>query len=242
MRLTAQRILNRHLVNDIGQWDEQDPAWWGRFNVDLAGATLIDFNLSGCHLGAADFSDARFVGLASFRGTHFGGTARFQRASFDQAVFISTVFNGGSNFNLAFFTSFARFDSARFAGGVRFRGTNFTFSRVSFHSARFTGHMEFVATRWPDRSRIDFGMVSLDEDVREDCGDVWVPGWRFDEEENTFVRTSTVEADGDAEHIPNLDGRLRQLRKQARSRHHPRRQLVSPRPPRPRDAPEHRND
>ncbi|WP_103334968.1 pentapeptide repeat-containing protein [Amycolatopsis sp. CA-126428] len=60
VRLTAQRLLARHLHHD----DQKHPpaTFWANMNLDLTGATLIDFDLSNCRVNEATFTQAKFSG------------------------------------------------------------------------------------------------------------------------------------------------------------------------------------
>ncbi len=103
VRLTAQRILARHLRPGP---DPRRPVgtYWSGINLDLTRATLVDFDLSKCSIGTAlfwgttfhfatDFSDATFAGSADFFRARFTGVARFDRAKFhDNAGFNLTEF------------------------------------------------------------------------------------------------------------------------------------------------------
>ena len=64
VRLTAQRILTRHLRDDRAEdqrfTDSPDPRFWPNIRLDLTGATLIDFNLVDAVITDANF---RRVGL-----------------------------------------------------------------------------------------------------------------------------------------------------------------------------------
>ena len=86
VRLTAQRILAEHLRDDRTE-DERstDPPstrFWPGLRLDLAGATLIDFNLNRGVIAHANFSGATFSGDAWFSAAAFSGTARFEGAAF----------------------------------------------------------------------------------------------------------------------------------------------------------------
>lgn len=45
--------------------------YWGPLDIDLTGATLIEFNLTFCHVGIGKFMGARFIGAAFFREANF---------------------------------------------------------------------------------------------------------------------------------------------------------------------------
>lgn len=92
VRLTAQRILATHLHSEA-------PAHWANIDLDLTGATLTDFALSGCTLRTADFGKANFTGDANFGGTKLTGTANFCQANFTgDARFEGATFGRGAYF------------------------------------------------------------------------------------------------------------------------------------------------
>ncbi|MEU4233218.1 pentapeptide repeat-containing protein [Nonomuraea sp. NPDC026600] len=139
VRLTAQRILTTHLRHEtLLGYKVPPPRWWQRrppepasrhwpgINLDLTGATLIDFGLTGSRVGDAVFRGASFTGTAGFDRATFTGTAGFSEATFAR----------GAGFDGATFTGDAGFDGATFTGGARFRGATFTgdamFARVTF--------------------------------------------------------------------------------------------------------------
>ncbi|MGV9324093.1 pentapeptide repeat-containing protein [Streptosporangium sandarakinum] len=90
VRLTAQRILTAHLRDDRPA-DQRStlpapPAFWEGMRLDLTGATLIDFDLTGGHVTEALFNKATFTGNASFSGATFTGDARFDEATFTKGA------------------------------------------------------------------------------------------------------------------------------------------------------------
>ncbi|MFD8562648.1 pentapeptide repeat-containing protein [Streptosporangium canum] len=81
VRLTAQRILVVHLRDDRPA-DQRStlpaaPAFWEGMNLDLTGATLIDFDLTSGHVTTAIFDKATFAGDARFVEADFTGDADF---------------------------------------------------------------------------------------------------------------------------------------------------------------------
>ncbi|MFI9530106.1 pentapeptide repeat-containing protein [Micromonospora rosaria] len=90
------------------------PGWAG-ITLDLSGATLVDVDLSGCHLTVGRFADTRFVGPAAFAGTRFDGDGVFSRA----------VFGGPARFPGVRFGADAAFGRVRFRGPVDFAGATF---------------------------------------------------------------------------------------------------------------------
>ena len=147
VRLTAQRILAEHLRDD-GVEDQQsaDPPssrFWDSIRVDLAGATLIDFNLVNGVMADANFQRAAFSGDASFTGAAFGGAARFAGATFrGNASFRGTAFRGDASFPEAAFQGDALFGEATFRRRARFRSVAFD-GVAGFGAATFGGAAGF---------------------------------------------------------------------------------------------------
>ncbi|MFI9638908.1 pentapeptide repeat-containing protein [Micromonospora sp. NPDC051925] len=89
LRRTAQRILAGRLRPAAGTPDA--PVHWAGMDLALCGATLVDLDLGGCHVGYADFTGAQFHGVTRFADSVFTGAA-FRlggtdgRASFHGAV------------------------------------------------------------------------------------------------------------------------------------------------------------
>ncbi|MDI5980111.1 pentapeptide repeat-containing protein [Amycolatopsis magusensis] len=121
VRLAVQRVLAEHL-----RPEEQDgrisAGFWPAVTIDLTGATLLDFDWTGCRtVKPATFSRATFVGDAVFTGASFGDLVRF---------------------DLARFTGRSWWDSATFDSLTLFTGTTFTRDAL-FHDATFTGRAMF---------------------------------------------------------------------------------------------------
>lgn len=99
VRLTAQRILADHLRQPDGSQQEAgQPAahLWDQVDLNLTGATLIDFSLANSKVtGDAGFDGATFTGNAGFDGTTFTG-----QAEFDRATFTGDARFGGATFSL----------------------------------------------------------------------------------------------------------------------------------------------
>jgi len=136
VRLTAQRILTRHLRPS----DDHD-THWPAIVLDLTGATLIDFSLAGCKIRTGTFDRAQFTATASF------DHAQFTAASFNGAQFTAIAsFYGAqfafASFDRAQFTATARFDHAQFTAVASFHGTRFT-AVASFNDTQFTGETWF---------------------------------------------------------------------------------------------------
>jgi uncharacterized protein YjbI with pentapeptide repeats len=142
VRLTAQRLLADHLRPGDDPKNPV-PTFWANTDLDLTGATLIDFNLTQCTVHAASFQSATFAGVAYFEHATFTGDAGFFLAKFTRpAAFESVVFNGSAGFALGSFAEDADFSSAHFVGGASF--TMATFGRhTKFVNATFDGSANF---------------------------------------------------------------------------------------------------
>ncbi len=125
VRLTAQGILQRHLYPGEDPASPQ-PTFWRDIDIDLTGATLIDFMLPGAQLRRARFDGATFTGYAGFGGATFTGDAGFDGATFSEAAwFDGTTFTGHAVFDGATFTRHAVFDGATFTTHAGFVGATF---------------------------------------------------------------------------------------------------------------------
>jgi uncharacterized protein YjbI with pentapeptide repeats len=166
VRLAAQRILRAHLTP--GRAGESAENYWPDIDIDLTGATLIDFAFGNCQMrtavfdrarfvGAADFSGASFLGGASFHKSTFRGEGNFSRTKFmEAAVFVDAVFCSESSFYQAIFREMAYFQGVKFEAGASFSGSAFKcegiLSRVDFFKSHFCGDAAF-------------GLVEFDGDV-----------------------------------------------------------------------------
>ena len=121
VRLTAQRILAEHLRDDRAKdqrsTDPPSARFWPGIRLDLAGATLIDFNLENGVMADARFGGATFSGDAWFGGATFTGDAGFDGATFSgDAWFGGATFSGDAWFGEATFSGDAWFGGATFTG------------------------------------------------------------------------------------------------------------------------------
>jgi hypothetical protein len=158
VRLTAQRILTEHLrdgrTEDQRSAGSSDSRFWDNIHLDLAGATLFDFNLVDGVITAANFRRAAFSGNAAFSGATFGGNAQFGGATFSRdasfsgaafgrdARFSGAAFSGDALFGGAAFSGDASFPEAVFCGDALFGGAIFSRS-AGFRRAAFGGDAEF---------------------------------------------------------------------------------------------------
>jgi uncharacterized protein YjbI with pentapeptide repeats len=143
VRLTAQRILTEHLRHDEGSDQHSGNLFgtrsWPGLSLDLAGASLINFEMSGAAVVDALFNGAAFSGNAYFNGATFSGTVQFTGATFGRwAQFNGAIFNGDAWFDEATFSDTASFDKATFEGDA------------SFYWAKFSSHFQVVSARFVD--------------------------------------------------------------------------------------------
>lgn len=153
VRLTAQRLLGTHL-----RPGHSGDAFWPGITLDLAGATLFDFDLGRCHPHSATFEGAQFHGPAVFGLAEFTGPVSFHNARFtggarfvntvwtEHADFTRTRFDDGVEFSEATFRSSATFDGTRFGGRAGFDGARF--GHVLFDNARFAQAAVFDGARF----------------------------------------------------------------------------------------------
>ncbi|TCO56586.1 pentapeptide repeat-containing protein [Actinocrispum wychmicini] len=149
VRLAAQRMLATHLK------PTDEDTFWPDVDLDLAGATLIDFTLVGCRVRAASFERAHFAGDISLSGTQFGADVKFGNARFvsrradlrgvwfaGSADFVGAGFAGDVEFVGSKFTAPALFGKAVFAGTADFTQVAFN-SAGHFRTVMFVGRAEF---------------------------------------------------------------------------------------------------
>jgi hypothetical protein len=145
VRLAAQRVLADHLRPGD---DHNNPVetFWADIDLDLTGATLINFNLNHCTTQEVLFNGAKFAGHAGFDHATFTGNARFTQAAFaGNANFSETSFAGHVQFSGASFAGNANFSGASFAGHVQFSGASFA-GNARFSGASFAGYAGFGET------------------------------------------------------------------------------------------------
>jgi Pentapeptide repeats (9 copies) len=134
----------------------------GRLGIrlNLAGATLIDFEFQDGLVADANFHWASFTGNAWFSGATFTGNALFDATFTGNAFFDGATFTGNALFRGAIFTPYAVFDGAAFKGGAGFEEATFKGS-AGFDAATFSGRLSF------ERSRV----------VSPGAGHIWPTGW-----------------------------------------------------------------
>jgi uncharacterized protein YjbI with pentapeptide repeats len=169
VRVAAQRILTSHLR------PADTALFWADIDLDLSGATLIDFTLAGGRLRAATFDRAHFAGDISFAGTQIAGAARFGNARFvsRRTDFQRAWFAGHTDFTGAGFAGDAVFGGAKFVGDTVFLKAVFAgaadFSQVAFtgpavfRNVMFVGRSDF-ATAW-FAAEADFSSSAFTKDA-----------------------------------------------------------------------------
>ncbi|WP_444948283.1 pentapeptide repeat-containing protein [Micromonospora ureilytica] len=145
VRRSAQRVLTRHLRAD-------DAAHWPELRLDLAGATLVDFDAAGCTLTDANFTDAVFTGTTTFAGARARGRLLLGAATFGDVVFDDLTAEAEVFLDAARFEGQASFDRAGFADGLSCRRSRFA-GPTSFHRAVFDQSTSFDATHFGDGAR-----------------------------------------------------------------------------------------
>ncbi|GAA4931951.1 hypothetical protein GCM10023224_09960 [Streptomonospora halophila] len=138
-----------------------DPEFWSGMHLDLEGASLHGWDMSGCRVGRAAFRDARFDDRASFNGARFDDRAVFVGARFSEeadfqdaefhgeATFQNAGFHGDATFEDADFTGWSWFSGARFHAGATFEYARFG-RRTTFDRAHF-GEVSFNRTRFSEK-------------------------------------------------------------------------------------------
>jgi hypothetical protein len=174
VRLTAQRILADHLRDNRAgherSTDHPSPRFWPGIRLDLAGATLINFDLRNGVVADVDFGEAAFIGAAFFGDMTFSGRADFGLATFTggaifdrtaftgDASFGQATFNGGTLFLGVTFSDNAGFGGATFNGGVRFDGANFNdgawFTTAIFNEGAVFNGAAFNGGAWFDGATV----------------------------------------------------------------------------------------
>jgi hypothetical protein len=146
VRLTAQRLLTRHLRAG-------STAFWDSMDLDLTGAYLIDFVIIESDLRWASFKATTFAGTTIFLDMSFPDYANFDEATFlEDTHFSGTTFTGDARFENATFKSSVEFggylksQAVSFARQAKFQGTTFG-GRTSFSEATFNGRAYFGESR-----------------------------------------------------------------------------------------------
>lgn len=167
VRLTAQRILVDHSHDnrtpEQREMELAGPRFWEGMRIDLNGATLIDLDLTGCHLTDAQFGEAIFEGDFRINGVAFEGGVRFDGATFKKSAWFENItFRGNANFGWVAFRGSAWFTKAVFMSDVNF--TQATFARnASFAKATFMKRASFFLATFTQEVR--FGGATFTGDA-----------------------------------------------------------------------------
>lgn len=154
VRLAAQGILTMHLQPGFD-------TFWEDIDLNLANATLISLDLSGCRARYVTFDRATFTGSIACHVAKFTGRASFRGAKFDFAWFSNVEFTDQADFSLAEFTDYSLF-GAKFAGPAIFDRTKFT-SAPLFMGCEFIGSVSFTDAEFPPTTR--FANTTFGEEV-----------------------------------------------------------------------------
>jgi DNA-binding CsgD family transcriptional regulator len=119
VRVTAQRLLRDHLRSGDST-NEPVAAFWPNIDLDLTGATLVDFDLDHCRVRAVAMQNVQFTGSTSFHETRFAGTASFRESRFaDHASFENARFADRASFvDAQFLNDDTTFRGTRFANAI----------------------------------------------------------------------------------------------------------------------------
>ncbi|MGH4025649.1 MAG: pentapeptide repeat-containing protein [Pseudonocardiaceae bacterium] len=210
VRLTAQEILCRNLtgppVDRRRRWQlkrtsQAAPPWTG-IRLDLTGAFLLDFTMTYCQLGNANFGGAQFIGKTSFAGTQFAGDIDFDAAQFSgdtdfsgarfigMAYIVGARFIGNAHFGGAQFTRIATFANAQFAGVTGFSGAHFADGAL-FRGVRFSNNVSFAEAQFIGVIDFEHACVALNAQAS------WPAGW--------IVRSARADEDPGYRYLVQID-------------------------------------
>ncbi|WP_232241397.1 pentapeptide repeat-containing protein [Kutzneria sp. 744] len=171
VRKTIQLVLRSHLCANghsyawfadafDGQWpglNHLDGAFWPGMDLDLAGATLVDFEMNCAAMASADFRHARLIGGGLFGGARFRFFANFAYTRFE---------DGAASFPNAWFGSTTQFTHADFGPQqANFAGTTFS-GMASFTDITVPGGIDLTAARALTNYKTNAGAPRL-----------WPTGW-----------------------------------------------------------------
>lgn len=183
VRVTAQQVLQRHLRKSSGTTSGREH--WSGMDVDLKGATLVDFDFAGCDVNLAEFSYAHFVTRARFMDTtfrgeawfyecKFSGVAHFKRATFsDRAIFTRTKFAFTCEMSETSFERGAYFLGAKFSGNTFFKDAQLNYA------ADFTAITLDTESSPVAQLKMDGATLASITEADRDSVAVAPPGWEF---------------------------------------------------------------
>ncbi len=197
VRQAAQRILYDHVrasMHILNLDREPNPKYWDWLELDLSGATLIDFNLHNARLKTVNFDRAVFKGRSTeLRGAWIANEATFEKAQFLAPVYLYGVqFRGYTTFGGARFADVAIFEGATFGLNARFDMATFekdvSFAEITvtlvagfegaifagaslFRNATFEGPPKFYAAKFRDMPDFSDARISM-----LFPGEIYLPG------------------------------------------------------------------
>ncbi|MEU4480792.1 hypothetical protein AB0F68_22465 [Micromonospora sp. NPDC023966] len=129
VRRAAQDLLNRHFwyYSTIAENVFLNDVYWGAMDLNLRGATLVEFDLGGCRIGTLNLSGAILVGESDFQSCHVTASFNAPRATFDgNAEFSRFKADLFANFRQAHFVKLSDFTQAEFRGLGYFMAATFS--------------------------------------------------------------------------------------------------------------------
>lgn len=172
VRLTAQRILIAHLRRS-----SEGEAFWPDIDLDLTGAHLHRFDLTGCSIRNAQFGGALFDGFAAFAGTHFLGRTEFDGARFFGEAWFPGAQFWYAGFAGAHFSGDAWFGVVTFYVDADFRGAQVSGDAI-FVEAEFHGNVKFDETQINGKAVFDGARAQ----AKTNSTRIWPPPWTTREE------------------------------------------------------------
>jgi uncharacterized protein YjbI with pentapeptide repeats len=182
VRRTAQIALTQILGSATTSTD--------MFDLDLSGASLVEFTLSDASIARADFSDSRLVNGATLTNVTFGespnfsssvisGNLHLEHVNFESGVnFRGSSCAGTFEFNDVSCTGLARLDDMTFSKGAIFVGSEFAdgawFGRSVFGSmVNFTDVNKSEASKGKELNFDGATVIRLDRNLMRQ----FPPGW-----------------------------------------------------------------
>jgi hypothetical protein len=135
IRIAAQEVIRTYYTRPLPEAADHP---WCEARLNLAGAILVDFDLSKCHVFEGDFRRSRFLGATA----NFSSALFYERPSFDHATFKCS----------------ASFAHAFFNRGASYYLTSFQ-ADISFRDAYFTGPLEFDQADLSNRGDFDINGI-----------------------------------------------------------------------------------
>ncbi|GAB3946935.1 hypothetical protein GCM10027614_41290 [Micromonospora vulcania] len=170
VRLTAQRLIAKHLRMSDKPDDSEQATYWRdtaseRMSVDLVGANLVDFTLASCHAhqlnaesaqfhGVADLTSAQFHGDVNLRLAHFHSKAELREVQFHRyADFSAAHFHGHTDLSEAHFYYGTNARAAKFCGDASLHGVQF-YGYAYLFGVQFHGNVNLCSTQFHDDANL----------------------------------------------------------------------------------------